>query len=63
MAGGGVKAGTSYGQSDEWDWKPAEGKTTCHDIYATMLPHNRALHNSTEGRCTIHPTFTRSISR
>lgn len=37
MAGGGVKGGTSLGQSDEWGWKPAEGETTCHDIYATML--------------------------
>ena len=37
MAGGGVKGGASLGQSDEWGWKPAEGQTTCHDVYATML--------------------------
>jgi hypothetical protein len=39
LAGGGVKAGISVGESDEWSYKPAEpGKATyCYDIHATIL--------------------------
>jgi len=37
LAGGGVKAGASYGQSDEWGWKAAEGRTWCYDLHATIL--------------------------
>jgi hypothetical protein len=37
MAGAGVKPGVAYGQSDDWSWKAAEGKTTCYDFHATIL--------------------------
>jgi hypothetical protein len=37
LAGGGVKPGVSYGQSDEWGWKTAEGRTWCYDLHATIL--------------------------
>lgn len=37
LAGGGVKAGVSYGQSDEMAWKTAEGATWCYDLHATIL--------------------------
>ncbi len=36
MAGPGVKAGVSYGQSDEWGWK-ARTPTYCYDMHATLL--------------------------
>lgn len=37
LAGAGIKAGVSYGQSDEWGYKAAEGKTYCYDFHATIL--------------------------
>jgi uncharacterized protein (DUF1501 family) len=37
LAGGGVKPGVSYGRSDDWAWKTAEGKTWCYDLHATIL--------------------------
>jgi hypothetical protein len=39
LAGGGVKAGATYGPSDEWSYKPAEPDkaTYCYDVHATML--------------------------
>jgi hypothetical protein len=37
LAGGGVKPGVAYGQSDDWGWKAAEGKTYCYDLHATVL--------------------------
>lgn len=37
LAGAGIKAGTSYGQSDDWGYKTAEGKTMCYDFHATVL--------------------------
>ncbi len=37
MAGAGVKAGTSYGRSDDWGYKTAEGTTYCYDFHATVL--------------------------
>ncbi len=37
MAGAGVKAGTSYGRSDDWGYKTAEGRTYCYDFHATVL--------------------------
>ena len=39
MAGGGIKPGVSYGQSDEWSYKPADAAnpTYCYDIHATVL--------------------------
>src|SRR5262249_51641326 len=37
MAGGGVKAGTVFGATDEWGYKAVEGKIEMHDLHATML--------------------------
>ncbi|MEO2035839.1 MAG: DUF1501 domain-containing protein [Planctomycetaceae bacterium] len=37
MAGAGVKAGTAHGQSDDWGYQAAEGKTYCYDFHATVL--------------------------
>ena len=37
LAGAGVKAGVSYGESDPWAWRAADGKAYCYDIHATIL--------------------------
>ncbi len=39
LAGGGIKGGVSYGESDIWSYKPAdpEKATYCYDIHATLL--------------------------
>lgn len=37
LAGAGVKAGTAFGQSDEWSWKAVDGVTTGYDFHATIL--------------------------
>jgi hypothetical protein len=37
LAGAGVKGGTSYGTSDEWSWRAADGKLYCYDVHATIL--------------------------
>jgi len=37
MAGGGVKAGTVYGATDEFGYKAIENRVEIHDLHATML--------------------------
>jgi hypothetical protein len=37
MAGGGIRGGTAYGQSDPWSWKALENPTYCYDLHATVL--------------------------
>jgi hypothetical protein len=37
MAGGGVKAGTAYGETDDWGYKVVNGKLEMHDLHATIL--------------------------
>ncbi len=37
MAGGGIKGGTSVGQTDEWGYKAVENRFEIHDLHATML--------------------------
>lgn len=37
FAGGGVRGGTVYGQTDEYGYKVVEGKAAMHDLHATML--------------------------
>jgi len=37
LAGGGVKGGVTYGESDEWSYKPASKPTYCYDLHATVL--------------------------
>ena len=49
MAGGGVKAGTTYGSSDEFGYNPLENPVHVHDLQATILhllgiDHERLTH-------------------
>lgn len=37
MAGGGVKRGIRYGETDELGYKPVENEVTMHDLHATIL--------------------------
>ena len=37
LAGGGVKGGTIYGQTDEYGYKVVENKAEIYDLHATML--------------------------
>jgi hypothetical protein len=39
LAGGGIKGGVSYGESDPWSYKPLdrERPTYCYDVHATLL--------------------------
>ncbi|HEX3994721.1 MAG TPA: DUF1501 domain-containing protein [Acetobacteraceae bacterium] len=37
MAGGGVKPGTSYGQTDEYGYEAVENKVQINDLHATIL--------------------------
>lgn len=37
LAGGGVKGGTIYGQTDEFGYKVVENRAQIHDLHATML--------------------------
>jgi hypothetical protein len=37
LAGGGAKGGVSYGSTDEFGYKAAEGRAEMHDLHATML--------------------------
>lgn len=37
MAGGGVKGGFRYGQTDEFGYYAVENRMTIHDLHATIL--------------------------
>ena len=37
LAGGGVKAGSIYGETDEWGYHAVQKKVEIHDLHATML--------------------------
>lgn len=37
LAGGGVKGGAAWGESDQWSWKAAKNPTTTYDFHATVL--------------------------
>jgi hypothetical protein len=37
LAGGGVKGGVTYGESDEWSYKAVKDVTYCYDVHATVL--------------------------
>ncbi|HEY0982302.1 DUF1501 domain-containing protein [Schlesneria sp.] len=61
LAGGGIKGGTTYGESDEWGYKPLDraNPTQVYDIHATMLhllgiDHTRLTlrHNGIDRRLT-----------
>jgi hypothetical protein len=61
LAGGGVRGGASYGESDEWSYKPLDRSrpTYCYDVHATILhllgiDHERLVyrHNGIDRRLT-----------
>jgi hypothetical protein len=37
LAGGGVKAGHAYGETDEWGYKVVKDRVEMHDLHATIL--------------------------
>jgi hypothetical protein len=37
LAGGGIKGGVTYGESDEWSYRAAVHSTYCYDVHATVL--------------------------
>ncbi len=37
LAGGGVKAGSAFGETDEWGYKAVKDKLEMYDLHATML--------------------------
>ena len=37
LAGGGVKSGCVYGETDDFGYKPVEGQVHLHDLHATIL--------------------------
>jgi hypothetical protein len=69
MAGGGIRGGVSYGESDEFSFKAAVHKTMCYDQHATMLhllgfDHERLTfrHNGADRRLTdVHGHVIREI--
>ena len=49
MAGGGVKRGFTYGSTDDFGYRPIDGKVHLHDLHATLLhllglDHERLTH-------------------
>ena len=44
MAGGGVRAGLTYGATDDFGYRPVEGRVHLHDLHATVL-HLLGLHH------------------
>lgn len=37
LAGGGVKGGIAWGESDQWSWKGGPHSSTTYDFHATVL--------------------------
>ena len=69
LAGGGVKGGVTYGESDEWSYKAAVNPTYCYDVHATVLHllginHEKLTfrHNGIDRRLTdVHGEVIRAI--
>jgi hypothetical protein len=69
LAGAGIKPGVAHGQSDEFSYQAAEGKTYCYDLHATILhllgiDHTRLTfrHNGIDRRLTdVHGHVIREI--
>jgi len=71
LAGGGIRGGVIYGESDEWSYKPLERDQPvyCYDIHATILhllgiDHERLTyrHNGIERRLTdVHGRVIQQI--
>ena len=56
MAGGGVKRGFSYGETDEYGYKAVENKVHLHDLHATVL-HLLGLNTQTPDLSLLRPRF------
>jgi hypothetical protein len=59
LAGGGIKGGVTYGESDEWSYKAAVNPIYCYDVHATVLhllgiDHEKLIfrHNGIDRRLT-----------
>jgi hypothetical protein len=59
LAGGGIRGGAIYGDSDDWSYKVASEPTYCYDIHATILhllgiDHTKLVfrHNGIDRRLT-----------
>ncbi len=73
LAGGGIKGGTTYGESDQWSYKPADpaNPTMCYDVHATILhqlgiDHEKLTfrHNGIDRRLTdVHGHVIKEIIR
>jgi hypothetical protein len=69
LAGAGIAAGSSHGQSDEFGYKGAAGQTYCYDLHATILhllgvDHKQLTirHNGIERRLTdVHGNVIQEI--
>jgi hypothetical protein len=69
LAGGGIKGGSSYGESDIWSYKVAKDLAYCYDLHATVLhllgiDHTRLTfrHNGIDRRLTdVHGEVIREI--
>lgn len=71
LAGGGVQGGVTFGESDEWSYKPTDKPVYCYDVHATILhllgiDHTRLVfrHNGIDRRLTdVHGEVIRPILR
>ena len=69
LAGGGIKGGMGYGESDEWSYRAAKNPTYCYDVHATVLhllgiDHKRLTlrHDGIDRRLTdVHGHVIREI--
>jgi hypothetical protein len=69
LAGGGIKGGVSYGESDEWSFRAVKNPTYCYDVHATILhllgiDHEKLTfrHNGIDRRLTdVHGHVLREI--
>lgn len=69
MAGGGVKGGVCYGESDEWSYKAVVNPSYCYDQHATVLrllgiDHEKLTfrHNGIDRRLTdVHGSVIEEI--
>jgi len=67
MAGGGVKPGISFGETDEFGWDAVSGKVHIHDLHATMLhllglDHERLTYRYTGRDFRLTDVFGRVVS-
>lgn len=69
LAGGGIRGGITWGESDEWSYRAAVHPTTGYDVHATMLQrlgidHKRLVHrhNGIDRRLTdVHGSVIDAI--